>query len=361
MSRARPKILMLPRYSNLGPSSRLRMTNYMPQLEAAGFDVDVRPFFTDRYLQDYFATGRKNPGEAFSSHIGRFRDIVKSDADILWIEKEAFPFLPAVFERLIYSGSKPYVVDFDDAVFHGYDQSGSRAVRMLLGGKLVPLIRNSAAIFAGNRYLADYAADAGAANIVDIPTVVDPLHYPVRLASSDGVLRIGWIGTPANARYLKPVVQAINVLADRYPLRLVTIGSDTVPGLVVPQERHGWTEETEAQLLSTIDLGVMPLNDGPFERGKCGYKLIQYMAAGKPVIASPVGVNCQIVTQDVGLLADSVEDWTHAIDQLARDPDSCHRMGLAARQRVEQHYSIQVIAPRIVKSFQQIAAGFGKA
>lgn len=330
------------------------MSQFVPRLEAAGFRTRTSPFFSDRYLACYFADGTKDKREALASYRQRLGVLARQKADVLWIEKEAFPFLPAFAERLIANGRTPYVVDFDDAVFHTYDRSNSGLVRAILGDKLKPLIRNSSAIFAGNDYLANYARDAGARTILSVPTGVEPARYPLRGDAKDGPVRIGWIGTPANARYLAPCVAAMNALADRHRLELVTIGADRVPDVVGPQRNLAWSEESEGELLSQIDIGVMPLTDTPWERGKCGYKLIQYMAAGKPVIASPVGVNATIVTPEVGSLAADHAGWMAALDQLAGDRALRLRMGEAARQRVERHYSVEAIAPTIVNAFRTI-------
>lgn len=354
MAGAGPQILLLPRYSDLGPSSRLRMSQFVPSLRAAGFETRTDPFFSNHYLEQFFAQGRQDKFEAVRSVTQRFRTLSRSAADAFWIEKEVFPFLPTIMERQVWGGQTPYVLDFDDAIFHNYDQSGSAIVRALLGNKLQPLIANSASVIVGNEYLADYVTRAGARDVAIVPTVVDPARYPVRTPVDDGCIRIGWIGTPRNARYLEPVVAALNALADHIPLKLVTIGAARIEGLVIPQDNLAWSEDKEGELLSVIDIGVMPLPDSPFERGKCGYKLIQYMAAGRPVIASPVGVNSSIVTDCVGRLAKDARAWSDAIEELARDAALRRQMGLAARRRVEEEYSTAAAAPIILRKFEDI-------
>lgn len=346
------RLLLLPRYDRGGPSSRLRMAQFVPALEAAGAEVAWSPFFGDDYLRIFFATGRKAKWPAAKAFARRTGALASARYDVAWVEKEAFPFLPGAFERALRGR---YVVDYDDAIFHSYDRSRSGLVRRVLGRKLDPLLRRAAAVTAGNGYLADYAHRHGAERVARIPTVVDPARYPVLPAPAGERLRIGWIGTPSNARYLAPLVAAMQRLAPRVPMTLVTIGAADLPGLPVPQEAHAWSEDTEAELLSGIDIGVMPLPDDPFERGKCGYKLIQYMAAGRPVIASPVGANADIVDDTVGLLADGVDEWVAAIEALAGDPARRATMGQAGRARVEARYSIDAVAPQLVALFAEIA------
>lgn len=345
-------ILLLPRYPQLGPSSRLRMYQFIPWLEAAGATVIDQPFFDDAYLNAYFGQGVKSRRATISAFRRRFRSVGSwPDVDLLWIEKELFPFLPARFEALARKSGRPYVVDYDDALFHNYDESRNPLVRELLSNKLDGLIRNAALITAGNRYLADYAQAHGARKVALIPTVVDPDRYPVRAPSKDPMLRVGWIGTPANARYLEPVIAAMNELAAEIPMRLVTIGAPALETGAIAQERHDWSEDKEAELLGDIDVGVMPLLDAPWERGKCGYKLVQYMAAGKPVIASPVGVNRNIVTPQIGFLADSQADWVDALRRLASDRTARLRLGRASRARFESDYATTVLGPQLVRLF----------
>lgn len=354
------KILLLPRYTRNGPSSRLRMEQFIPSLTAAGASVEVSPFFDDAYLQLYFKRGVKAKRHILSAFMRRLRKLRHLRSfDAVWVEKELFPFLPGMFEALLGKVGIPYGIDFDDAIFHNYDRSNSRGIRLLLTNKLRPLLRGAAFVTAGNEYLASYARRGGAANVLNIPTVVDVCRYSTEPESGhDGAfnngkreLRIGWIGTPANARYLRPVVAAINRLHTQLPVRLVTIGAPPLEDLLAPEERHVWREDTEALLLSQIDVGVMPLVDSDWERGKCGYKLIQYLAASKPVVASPVGVNVDIVTSEVGFLADSVDEWVAAFRALAADPAMRTHMGRAGRSRVERHYSVDAVAPRIIDAF----------
>jgi len=350
------KIALLTRYGDAGPSSRLRFHQYVPALEAAGAQVRAEPFLDNGYVERFFASGERSRSAMARGYARRLAAIIRGRADLIWVEKEAFPFLPGIFERAFAARGIPYVVDYDDAIFHNYDLATSPLARRILGTKLDPLLACAALVTAGNDYLADYAVSHGARQVIDIPTVVDVGDYEVVEPVDDGQLRIGWIGTPGNAIYLAPVVEAINRLSNRLRLRLVTIGAGEVPGLIVPHDRYAWSAQTQAMHLGQIDIGVMPLVDSPWERGKCGFKLVQYMAAGRPVIASPVGVNQQIVQSDVGLLATSVDDWMTAIDTLARDPVRRRTMGRSARAAAEMRYSLQATAPRLVDAFAEVLA-----
>jgi glycosyltransferase involved in cell wall biosynthesis len=351
-----PRILLLTRHGALGSSSRLRLMAYRPWLEQAGFGVDVSPFFDDAYLRRLYASGRARRGDVLRAYrrrlsalsgLGRYR--------LLWIEKELFPFLPGAADAILPRLGVPYVLDYDDATFHRYDLHRSRLVRAFLGRRLVPLLRGARMVTAGNAYLADYARNAGAADVRELPTVVDVDHYAVAAEPPGDELRIGWIGSPSTAHYLALVRGPLRQLARERPVRLVIIGAHDLPPMDVPLERHAWSADTESALLGTLHIGIMPLADGPWERGKCGYKLIQYMACGKPVIASPVGVNADIATPEVGMLAADDGQWLAALRALADDSALRHRLGRAGRAAVEAGYSLQARGPRLAALLAEAA------
>jgi murein biosynthesis integral membrane protein MurJ len=180
------------------------------------------------------------------------------------------------------------------------------------------------------------------------------------LTAANGVPRIVWIGSPTTAQYLQLLRLPLQALArtQAFVLRVVGSGEDEVDMPGVQVEVVAWSEATEVSSIGACDVGIMPLQDSPWERGKCGYKLIQYMACGLPVVASDVGVNPEIVQQGVnGFLARSHDDWLLALQQLLSDPSLRERMGQAGRQRVEQRYCLQRTGPRVVNWLRQAAEG----
>ena len=346
------KVLLLTRYGGLGASSRVRFMQYFPLLKAADIEVTAFPFFSDVYVRG-LQQGQRSLFEVCRAYVQRLAGMLKAEKyDLLWIEKEVFPWLPAWFESLLLSRQAPYVLDYDDAVFHYYDQHRSAVVRSVLGGKHRELMRGAALVVAGNDYLASYARDAGAAKVEIVPTVVDLQRYPLaRLRSTPDLAEIpcvGWIGQRATADFLRPLAPLFEQLRKQGKGRLTAIGIDAQQ-LGLPMASVPWSEDTEVASLQALDIGIMPLRDEPFERGKCGYKLIQYMACGLPVVASPVGVNRQIVEHGVnGFLAETPREWEAALESLLADPLLRQRMGAAGREKVERSYSIQVTAPRLV-------------
>lgn len=350
------RVLMLPRYGRQGASSRVRMYQYIPALERAGMSVSVSPLFGDGYVRSLYA-GRRSMTAILAAYMRRIgRQLWGGQHDVVWIEKELLPWMPRWTERL--RGDPLVAVDYDDAVFHNYDRHRAPWIRRWLGDRIDRVMARADLVTAGNGYLAARAGQAGSRLVELLPTVVDLTRFPAfpDYGGPARPLRVGWIGSPATADYLKMAAPAVLRLAASQRIDAVAVGArpDQVAG--TPFRAVPWTEATEASLVSSFDIGIMPLPDEPWERGKCGYKLIQYMACGVPVVASPVGVNCEIVAPGRnGLLVSDDEQWLASLQQLANDPGLRHEMGAVGRQRVEQWYSLQAQAPRLVDMLEELA------
>jgi glycosyltransferase involved in cell wall biosynthesis len=346
------KVLLLTRYERLGASSRVRFLQFLPRLEQAGFSFDVRPLLGNAYVQALYGGPPVSRWSIVRAYLGRLRALLAARRyDVVWLEKEALPYLPAFIEATLLAGV-PYVVDYDDAWFHRYDASPSRIVRSLLGRKIDAVMRRAAIVVAGNAYLAARAREAGARRIEIVPTAIDLSRYgdptPQLGAHERDPTVVGWIGIPLNAHYLTLIEPALRSVARDITLHVV--GAPVPPELAgVPAESFAWTEGDEVARIGVFDVGIMPLADTPWERGKCAYKLLQVMAAGKPVVASPVGANRQVVRHgENGFLAATADEWTDALRTLARDPALRARLGAAARLGIADGYSVDAVAPRLV-------------
>lgn len=328
----------------------MRTFQYLPTFDAGGIDVTVEPLFSDRYVSG-LQSGIKLRAEVARAYLGRIQTMFKAKRyDLLWIEKECLPWLPGPLEDWLRPAAVPFVIDYDDAVFHRYDFSPNPWVRRFLTGKHPAGMQQAAMVIAGNPYLANFASQAGAVRVEVVPTAIDLDRYP-QPAGSDpkpkAAPTIGWIGQRSTAAFLKPLAPVLRQLVQNKQACATAVGVDT-QALDLPMQFVPWTEDTEVAAISQFDIGIMPLPDEPFERGKCGYKLIQYMASGLPVVASPVGVNRQIVEHGVnGFLAETPADWMAALQALLEDPALRFRMGQAGRKLVEQRYCIQVTGPRL--------------
>jgi glycosyltransferase involved in cell wall biosynthesis len=271
------------------------------------------------------------------------------------LEKEALPWLPAWLELLLLRGRTPYLVDYDDAVFHRYDQHSASVVRWLLGQKIDRVMQNARLVIAGNDYLANRATQAGAKWVEILPTVVDIDRYPLSKAPQNEVFTIGWIGTPLKFfNYIKELAPVLKEICRDGGAKVVAIGAKETNIEDIPLEIKPWSEATEVKEMQQFDVGIMPLTDTPFERGKCGFKLIQYMASSRPVIGSPVGVNAEIIEQGInGFHASSQAEWLQAFQKLKNDRYLRESMGLAGRKLVEDKYNIKITAPKMLQLLQK--------
>jgi glycosyltransferase involved in cell wall biosynthesis len=345
------RILALTRYGPLGPSSRVRFYQYYPYLRARGIEIQNAALLDDEYVRRLYGKQRTAPISIIAAYLQRLYWLTRSSSfDLLWIEKELLPWLPAWTEGMLRGLGVPYVVDFDDAVFHRYDMHTNVFMRNILGKKISAVMRHATSVVAGNDYLADYARQAGARNIEILPSVVDIERYSLKQKEKTE-FRIGWIGSPVTAPFLGLINVALEQVAKNIDAHLVLVGSgDDDPLPNIRKEIIPWSEESQVNHIQSFDVGIMPLPDAPFERGKCGYKLIQYMACGLPVIASPVGANTKIVEQGkTGFLASSNAEWVTALGTLYHDSQVRNAFGQAGRKKVEAEYSLQVAAPRLLE------------
>jgi glycosyltransferase involved in cell wall biosynthesis len=352
------RVLALPRYSSLGPSSRVRFYQYVPFLTSFGMEIHIAPLLGNDYVRRLYS-GKPQPlFSMLRAYFSRIADLVNiHHYDLLWIEKELLPWIPTFIDKLFLRRGIPFVVDYDDAVFHRYDQHNMRLIRVLLGKKIDEIMRQATAVVVGNQYLAERAGNAGAGKIESLPSVVDLNRYFVKERIGDQ-FRIGWIGSPVTAPYLSMIRHPLEQVLEQTGARLVLVGAgdlDPLPGLekdVLP-----WSEDSEVAQIQSFDVGIMPLPDGPFEQGKCGYKLIQYMACGLPVVASPVGVNSRIVEQgETGFQASIDTEWVKALVMLSKDTGMRKFLGQAGRKKVEQEYSLQITAPRLLEILKKAAS-----
>jgi glycosyltransferase involved in cell wall biosynthesis len=353
------KILLLTRYGYLGASSRYRTYQFIPYLKENGIEVVDAPLLNDKYLEDLYANIPRNWGRIIESYSKRLLYLIDaSKYDLLWIEKELFPGWPAWFEKLLTFWRIPYVVDYDDAIFHNYDIHSNLLVKLCLGRKIDSVMRHATLVIAGNDYLMERAVKAGAKWVEKLPTVIDLQHYSVLPRPCSDVFIIGWIGSPSTALYLQLIQPALAAVCADGRTRVVLVGTGNIELKNVPIEIRSWSNLTEVRDLQSFDVGIMPISDTPWERGKCGLKLIQYMGCGRPVVGSPVGVNKNIIQHEVnGFHASTNEDWVVALTKLRDDFQLRKTMGDLGRAMVEKQYSLQVIVPRLVQLLQSIVGG----
>lgn len=361
------KILYFTKYSRNAGSSRLRSYQYFPYLEEAGMEVSVSPLFSEEYLSKLYArkSVRKEAIKGYFKRLIALLSVKKYDTVI--IEKEIFPYLPAFAEKWLRFLGVRYIVDYDDAIFHNYDQSTNPLIRFFLKDKIDQVMKYADTVVAGNSYLAARAKNAGAKQIEIIPTVIDLERYSLKNMSADEseVLApfrageketstpqrfvVGWIGTKSTfEKHLLPQKTWIKQLQKDFPdidFHIVGITEDCDLG---PNVKYlPWSEATEVEEIKKMDVGIMPLENSVWEKGKCAYKLIQYAACGIPGVASDVGMNREVtIPGETGFLAYSDTDWIPCVLELRQNTAARRTMGENARNLVESTFCIQVTAPK---------------
>lgn len=336
---AMTNVLGLALYGPLAASTRYRLGQYVPGLAEYGIDLQIRHLLGDDYLRRTFG-GKSKPWLAML-HTGweRLRDLrAQGGYDLLMLHCELFPLMPAWVERLLLR--RPYIYDFDDAFYLKYRTGRLGQLHGVLGDKFDSVMRAATAVTAGNHVLQGYARQCNPCTAF-LPTVVDTTRYVPERRVRGRELVVGWIGSPSTAPYLLELIAPLSALGREGPVRLVVIGGSAPAIANITVEERAWSELTEVSLINSFDIGVMPLPDDDWARGKCAFKLIQYMACGIPVVASPVGANVGVVGSECGLLAATEVQWLEAFRVLRDKPRQAAEMGAAGRERIERDYSLR--------------------
>lgn len=352
------RVLVLAKYGARAASTRQRMLQYRPYLESRGIELELRPLLGDDYIER-FARGASQPRSVIiEGYVRRIADLLQARRfDAVWVQYEALPYFPGFAEQVLALTGAPIVYDIDDAIFHQYDRHPSSLVRRMLGRKLVPLLRGASACLCGNAYLQSYAVRyCSNSNIV--PTVVDTNYYRPSHGARSSAPVIGWIGSPSTWSYVEPLLPTLMPLLARYGVTMRVVGAGPRARGIEGVDAIEWAEANEVTDIQQMDIGIMPLPDESWARGKCGYKLIQYMACGLPVIASPVGVNREIVTPGRnGFLATDKGQWVQALERLIGDAELRRAFGNDGIGTIEARYSLRSQQKRVADALEQAAAG----
>lgn len=332
------RVLALPLYGPLAASTRHRISYYLPGLAQRDICVDMAPFLGDAYLARRFSMGQISLSAVMCGYWRRVGHLARQNHyDVAWVQGELNPLLPGWLDRQLLR--LPYVYDFDDAFYLKYAKRGGLAGRVL-GAKFGQFIAGAKIVAAGNATLASYASQY-CDDVRIVPTVVDHECYlQVDGNRADGVFNVGWIGSPSSIRCLKVVTRPLQMLAMEGSVRLTVVGGVAPPIEGVDVVNVAWSEASEVSHIRQFDVGVMPLEDEPWTRGKCAFKLIQYMACGVPAIGSPVGANREVLADDAGLMAEDDMQWLKALRCVRDNPEAARKMGERGRVKVRDSYSL---------------------
>lgn len=307
------------------PSTKYRLLQYLPYINKSGIETQVM---------------------VISNEIKRWRILKEAcKYDGVFIQKK---LLSKVEQWYLSKEAKKIIYDFDDAIMYTkakYSQSSRRYKRFEF------MMDTADLVIAGNKYLAEIKYTG---KTVVIPTVIDVNKYPVHERNNSSVT-LGWIGTKSTQDYLNTLAPVLLKLTEKYPHLKVKIVSDVIPCFCennIVWEK--WNEKKEIDQLLSFDIGIMPLLDDPWTRGKCGFKIIQYMAIGIPVICSAIGVNTEIVKDGIcGFFASSSNEWETAVSKLIDDIDLYRKTQTACRETVEKNYNLSYWGPFLAELLEE--------
>jgi len=340
-------------------------------LERAGYECTVSEFSTPQLFKALRSKGKLTV-KALHTIYCSVRRVVRlttlSDFDLIFIHREAFPFFTPVCEEWVLGRHQKVVFSFDDAIFAAHPDASHLnhpwLYRFKYGRKIERVIAKSFHVVAGNQTLAEYARPFNS-RITTIPTVVDCERYQYKPVSDGrGPLVIGWMGSRSTASYLFHIAPALRRLATTFRGR-VEFRFYGYPDLRLDIPRSSYRPfclQAEISDLQSLDIGLMPMPDTTWTRGKCAFKAVQYMAMGIPTVASPVGSTRELIQHNHnGFLADSPDEWFHHLEQLVADVNLQRRLSHHARRTIEDNYSLQVWGPKFVSLINDLGGASAAA
>ena len=353
------KVLILAPYPlDEAPSQRFRFEHFLKFMEDKGLTYDFRPFLSTNTWKILYQPGQSTQKTLgiLSAYFGRIMLLFSiGQYDAVLIHRESAPLGPPIIEFIIARvWRKKIIYDFDDAIWLNDPNGESLIFKWLKWRSKVKLICSwSWKVTTGNDYLATYARKY-CRQVEILPTMVDTTIHQVSKTGAPNQLTIGWTGSHSTLHYLNPILPVLRDLQNDYDFNFLVIANKDPQLPLKNYQFVRWSKTTEVQDLQQIDIGIMPLEDNDWSRGKCGFKLIQYLSLGIPAVASPVGVNSEIVIEEqTGLLATTQEEWTKALVRLLESPDLRKSYGMAGRKLIGEHYSVKSQKETFLRFFQE--------
>ena len=340
------KLIIFTKYSERGPSSRYRHYQYLSFYEKY-YNTKIFSLFPNSY--NYNLHNFQIIFKLFISVLERIIQVlfVLKKNDVVIIEYELIPYFPSILEKYLKQRKIKYILDYDDAIFHNYDKSENKLVKLLYKNKISNISSNANLIITGSPYLTKYFSYYNA-NVVEIPTSINFDEYFTKIKKSNQpTINIGWLGSSTTSKNLISLNKVFYNLKLKYKekINFIFCGFDTNLSnhfINTEIEYLNWTLDNQFNFLNKIDIGIMPLEVNDFNKGKCGFKLIQYMAFGIPTISYPFEANLKINHNNGNLFACDEADWFYNLSKMIDNIDSFKVIGVENINIVKKYYNINV-------------------
>lgn len=344
-----PRILFIAAHRpDRSPSQRFRFEQYFDYLHENGFTCDFSFLLNEREDRTFYSKGKilAKINVFVDSWKRRQHDVMTaSQYDIIFIQREAFMTPSIRFERIFAQSGAKVIFDFDDAIWKLDISDGNRMFKWLKDPSKTPkIISLSHQVIAGNAYLADYAKQYNA-NVTIIPTTIDTSYHLRKTPYVEKEkICIGWTGSLTTIKHFRLAENILKKLKEKYGDKIYfkVIGERNYRNVELGIQGTPWSRETEISELEDLDIGIMPLEDDEWSKGKCGFKGLQYMAMEIPAVLADVGVNADIIQHgENGFIAKNDQDWFDLLSQLIDSYDLRLRLGKAGRKTIEEKYSVE--------------------
>lgn len=352
-------LAIVPSIYDTSPGQRFRIEQWEPHLKKLGVEITYAPFETEDLNAVIYQKGNtaKKAALVMSLYLKRLQRAFRvKKFDLVYVFRESALLGPAVFERLVKWQKVPMVFDFDDSIFLPNSSEANAKFEFLkFTRKADTVCRLSSHIMPGNYFLADYAKKFNQ-NVTVVPTTIDTEKYkPLDNKIDSKRVVVGWSGSRTTVLNLNTLRETIGKLAQKEDFLFRVIGTENYQIDRVEIKSSNWKAETEVEDLSEIDIGIMPLPDDDWSRGKCGLKALQYMALGIPTVCTKVGANIDIIEDGVnGFLAADENEWIEKISRLIHNASLRNKIGEAGKRTVDEKYSALVQAPRVFGIFKSV-------
>jgi glycosyltransferase involved in cell wall biosynthesis len=347
------------------PSQRFRFEQYLDYIKQNGYDYEFSYLISaddDKILYKpgnlvgkmsiFLRATLRRLGEALRA----------SSYDIIFIQREAYMLGTAFFEKAFARSNAKLIFDYDDSIWVNQVSAGNKKFSFLKNAdKTRDIIRVSDMVFAGNQYLADFAAQYNS-TVRIVPTTIDTDEYQRLPRPADqpaDQVCIGWSGSFTTLEHFETALPALRIIQKEYGNRVTfrVVGDGAYRNAELGITGLPWRKDTEVADLSAMDIGIMPLPDTEWAKGKCGLKGLQYMAVETPTIMSPVGVNTEIIQHGKnGLLASTTDEWVAALRQLIDNAAARKQMGRAGRETVVSQFSVLSERSHYLQLFEEVLA-----